>query len=84
MWFSWFVLQRVYDDLWDGQWVEHPEASREEGVVGLDVTGKVLESLLQPGLEVSPFLHLGVFDDVLTNSAVGLYQAGTWIFSRDF
>ena len=53
-------------------------------MVGLDVTGKVLESLLQPGLEVSPFLQLEVFDDVLANSAVGLYQAGTWIFSRDF
>ena len=52
-------------------------------MVGLDVTGKVLESLLQPGLEVSPFLHLEVFD-VLANLAVGLYQAGTWNFSRDF
>ena len=83
MWFSWFVLQRVYDDLWDGQGVEHAEASQEEGVVGLDVTGKVLESLLQPGLEVSSLLHLGVPDCVLVCSA-GLYQAGTWIFSRDF
>ena len=66
------------------QGVEHLEVSREEGVVGLDASGKVLESLLQPGLGVSPFLHLEVFDDVLANSAVGLYQAGTWIFSRDF
>ena len=57
------------------------ELSRDEeegpGVVGLDVTGKVFESLLQPGLELSPLLHLGV-------SAEGLYQAGTVIFSRDF
>ena len=39
------------------QGVEHPEVSREEGVVGLEDAGKVLESLLHPGLDVSPLLH---------------------------
>ena len=64
------------------------ELSRDEeegpGVVGLDVTGKVLESLLQPGLELPPLLPLGVSADILDGSAEGLYQAGTLIFSRDF
>ena len=78
------MLQRVYDDLWERKGVEHVELTWEEGVTGPDVIGKVLKSLLQPGLEVSSLLHLGVSACVFVCSAVGLYQAGTWIFSRDF